>query len=193
MALHVQWGSFANVISWVDLMFFHPWPFWKSWKSLWCSFGKGTDLPGQAMKAWGWGCIEVEWRSLYSWQQGFLCPFNEAGQASAPVLMFWRKEKFLAPARSEIFHLRTLPLSFYCAVCLADVEGSAFTQNLVISHLLNPFCPRPAWECCMSWLVADMLLVGMFGKFWKTICYVMSLHLLFCPHGTTWLLVDAVS
>jgi hypothetical protein len=30
MALQVQWGSFVNVIFWVDVMFFHPWTLWKT-------------------------------------------------------------------------------------------------------------------------------------------------------------------
>jgi hypothetical protein len=58
----VQWGSFDNVIFWVDLMFFRPWTLWKiELKSLWCSFGKCTVLSGQAMKAWGrgWSGVEV--------------------------------------------------------------------------------------------------------------------------------------
>ena len=68
---------------------------------------------------------EVEWRSIYSWQKGPWCPFNEAGQASAPVLMF-RRKMFLVPAGCEIFHLWTEPLSFHCVICLADVDGPAF-------------------------------------------------------------------
>jgi len=88
---------------------------WQRYSSVWAGY--------ESMGVGG----EVEWRSIYSWQKGPWCPFNEAGQASAPVLMFQKKEMFLVPAGCEIFHLWTAPLSFRCVTCLAGVDGLAFT------------------------------------------------------------------
>ena len=63
MALWVQWGSFAIVIFWVDLLFFHPWTLWKielevslvfiwqRYSSLWAGY--------ESMGGRGWSGVEV--------------------------------------------------------------------------------------------------------------------------------------